>query len=359
MRDTRSRSPGSGAERQRDRDTSARTPGSTRRIGSLLREKEHARDRDFHAEEDRSAELISERGGNNELNRERDDPLHRDVADRDRMPPSGRDRDPLPEPDHYPHIAVYGRQEISDGREVFRLKRSELGTLREIGSFRTIEEPDLNRHRYRGNNNRAEYELRNLAKQELIERHSLRLSGGRALRVAVLSDRGKRLLEAQSREVDGEPQRFHAGLVKPAELTHDAALYRVYQQEADRVHDQGGKIRRVVLDYELKQEVYSRLAEAKKQADTDFDEARERVARSLELRIVSRKIPLPDLRIEYETRDGERSRVDIELATEHYRGSQIAAKAQAGFRFYLAGAGSSAGGAVRDEREITAEVLSL
>ena len=46
------------------------------------------------------------------------------------------------------------------------------------------------------------------------------------------------------------------------------------------------------------------------------------------------KIPLPDLRIEYETREGEMARVDLELATEHYRGRNLAEKVRAGFSIY-------------------------
>jgi len=39
------------------------------------------------------------------------------------------------------------------------------------------------------------------------------------------------------------------------------------------------------------------------------------------LQLVRGKIPLPDLRIEYENREGDMARVDLELATEHYRGA--------------------------------------
>lgn len=34
----------------------------------------------------------------------------------------------------------------------------------------------------------------------------------------------------------------------------------MYQSEAAQIEGKGGKVRRVVLDYELKKEVYSRLA---------------------------------------------------------------------------------------------------
>ena len=52
------------------------------------------------------------------------------------------------------------------------------------------------------------------------------------------------------------------------------------------------------------------------------------------LKVIDRKIPLPDLRIEYENRDGEQSREDLKLATSDYRGGQLAEKARAGFSIY-------------------------
>ena len=58
-------------------------------------------------------------------------------------------------------------------------------------------------------------------------------------------------------------QKLYAGFVKPGEVAHDAAIYRMYQAEAARIEKAGGKIRRVILDYELKQKVYSPLAKAK------------------------------------------------------------------------------------------------
>jgi hypothetical protein len=49
---------------------------------------------------------------------------------------------------------------------------------------------------------------------------------------------------------------------------------------------------------------------------------------------VGNKIPVPDLRMEYETRGGDMGRVDLELATEHCRPRQIAEKARSGFSLY-------------------------
>jgi hypothetical protein len=68
---------------------------------------------------------------------------------------------------------------------------------------------------------------------------------------------------------------------------------------------------------------------------------------------------LPDLRIEYETRDGERTKVDLELATEDYKRFQIAEKSRAGFRIYIDGSRSGRTGVVWEEHELTVEILSL
>jgi hypothetical protein len=79
--------------------------------------------------------------------------------------------------------------------------------------------------------------------------------------VAVLMREGKSLLDAhRDRSGDREPQTFHAGLVKPRELAHDAQLYRLFQAEATRIEAEGGRVDRVLLDYELKREYGAALA---------------------------------------------------------------------------------------------------
>ena len=75
--------------------------------------------------------------------------------------------------------------------------------------------------------------------------------------------------------------------------------------------------------------------------------------------MVRGKIPLPDLRIEYETRGGEVARVDLELVTEHYRGRTLAEKVCAGFSIYAHAQDAAGLRRVMDQRELTAEILSL
>src|SRR6267154_2474265 len=77
------------------------------------------------------------------------------------------------------------------------------------------------------------------------------------------------------------------------------------------------------------------------------------------LQVVRGKIPVPDMRIEYEAHDGERARVDLELATSHYRGRNLAEKVRAGFSIYAHAEDASKLRRVLDQRELTAEILSL
>jgi hypothetical protein len=64
-------------------------------------------------------------------------------------------------------------------------------------------------------------------------------------------------------------------------------------------------------------------------------------------------------RIEYETREGEMARVDLELATEHYRGRNLVEKVRAGFSIYAHAQDATGLRRVLDQRELTAEILSL
>ena len=77
------------------------------------------------------------------------------------------------------------------------------------------------------------------------------------------------------------------------------------------------------------------------------------------LQVVRGKIPLPDLRLEYDTPNGDRARVNIELATSHYRGRHLTEKVRAGFSIYAHASDVSNLRRVLDQRELTAEILSL
>jgi len=120
--------------------------------------------------------------------------------------------------------------------------------------------------------------------------------------------------------------------------------------------EKGGKNIRVVLDSELKRVVYRDLARAKREANSPDTAA---IAQRHGLQVIRGKIPVPDLRIEYETVDHEQARVVLELATEHYRFRNLAQKANAGFFMYARADELSKLRRVMDDRELIAEIISL
>jgi hypothetical protein len=122
----------------------------------------------------------------------------------------------------------------------------------------------------------------------------------------------------------------------------------MYEIEARRIAAEGGTVSRIILDFELKRQLFTRISARKEGWKESDSEARKVVAERLELAIVNDRITLPDLRIEYTDASGARGHVDLELATEHYKTAQLVAKAQAGFRIYT----SSAGAVPHEERKL-------
>lgn len=223
------------------------------------------------------------------------------------------------------------------------LRKAERNALRDIGRFRAVDARDLGL---------SDRRLRALERQGLIQTRLVRPGNGARMRAVTLSRRARRLLQRQ----EASRQAFHFGFKQPRQLAHDAALFRLYRHEEAKILRQGGRVRRVVLDQEIKRRLYSDLNRA---SPGDAESHRREVAGQHGLKVVNGKIPIPDLRIEYESSDGREARVDLELVTEHYRPSQLAEKAQAGFRLYGLAPSSGEGAAVREERDRIAEIVSI
>jgi hypothetical protein len=248
----------------------------------------------------------------------------------------------------------------------YHLSRRELGLMSEIGKFRLIAVADLGVS-YPAGEAALRADLSNLKYQRLVSQHCIPAGKGREkFSVLVLTKEAKKLL--QQEQVTPSSQALYAGLVKPQEVPHDAAIYRMYQAESANIKGRGGRIRRVVLDYELKKTVFSPLAKARKElSPLEFKQVQAEVAAENGLKVFDGKIPLPDLRIEYETADGEVTKVDLELVTEHYHCQQAAEKLRAGFKTYADQASASRLNAALaygrssayDGPELTAGILSL
>ena len=237
----------------------------------------------------------------------------------------------------------------------YRLRNSEIATMVELGKFRVVAREDLAEFAYKGDNDRMRPDVETLFRQGLAEMKSIPHEESGRRQLLTLTKHGHRFLKQT--QFAGKQQAIYHGFTKPREAHHDADLYRLYQKEAARIERQGGRNLRVVLDYDLKKRLYHDLA--KLGEDRHSADSKRTVAERHGLRVVRGKIPLPDVRIEYETRDGERARVDLELATGHYRGRTLAEKVRAGFSIYAHADEASKLRRVLDQRELTAEILSL
>lgn len=247
------------------------------------------------------------------------------------------------------------RAVLYDRYRSYDLRESEIQILTDLGKFRVINADDLARYGYGGDKRRMERETENLVRQGLVEGRRVDISLSQNTRMYTLTKAGRRLMRGSGRLP--HDQEIYSGFVKPREAKHDAELYRVYQREEDRIERRGGRVRRVLLDFELKKKVnrdLTRLGRAKDDPDKKHD-----VAERHGLRVVHGRIPVPDLQIEYEMPDQSIARVNLELTTGDYRPRQLADKARAGFTLYSHGDDASHVRRVLGDRELTAEILSL
>jgi hypothetical protein len=243
----------------------------------------------------------------------------------------------------------------SDRDQSYQLRDSELRTLAEVGTFRVIAPGDLAKYAYSGDTARMERDVRRLKQASLLTDKTIEVSRKKTLRVVTLTKRGHALLRKTGRLP--EEQATYHGLVKPKEAHHDAALYRLYQQETARIERAGGRPVRVVLDYEVKRNLNRELARVLNREGGD--EERQHIAERHGLQVIDGKIPLPDLRIEYENADLEQRHIDLDLVTRDYRPGQVSEKARAGFALYSPTEDAPRLRRILNDRDITAEILSL
>jgi hypothetical protein len=293
------------------------------------------------------------RGSTSKGNESADGPRQSDA----RWPERDHDRRPDPRdvfmrdldmPRGHHRVRIFGARD-----RVHTLRGSETRTLSTVGAFRVVRAKDLRDHDGGAADARSG-DLRHLREENLVRIE--RLAGHRDP-VVVLTDRGRDVLNAHRHDpLQQHRQEFYAGLVKPREVEHDAQIYQAYLREADKLLERHAHIDRVVLDYELKREYQRWLHE--RDADRDDADGRpdrdgheiEEWARVHDLPYFDDQVHFPDLRIEYEDRNGRSDHVDVEVTTLHYRGAHGGAAARSGFSSYrgvsvrLGGGGGGRGG---------------
>jgi hypothetical protein len=283
-----------------------------------------------------------------------DDPRDREDGSRDlsrgtRVGSDARERDQVDPRDVFmEHVDLprgLDREHVHTPDHDYTLRGSEARTLTTVGAFRVVPANDL-RDKFDQPLDPRQGELWHLRESGLVE--TVRLD--RDTTVVTLTKEGRDLLES-SRHADApDRQAFHNGIQRPRELKHDAQVYRAYLQEAERLHEAGANIHRVIPENELKAQYQEFLQERNRDKD-DSDGRPNRQVEEIQEWAVEHHLPcddeghvqFPDLRIEYDL-DGLDHTLDVEVLTPHYRGAHAAAKSSAGFSCYGTGGGGRGGG---------------
>jgi hypothetical protein len=272
--------------------------------------------------------------------RDRDDLIGRDAGPRirnlsDRFPPRALDGD-RGERDHQ-LILPSGthREPVRDDGRTYHLRRSEVDLLERAARFRSVFTRDL--ERASAGSDRFRPDVCSLERQGLIaERVVTDLRSGQVAGVLAVTSEGKTLLDHHRDSERDRGQAYYGGWVKPAEIWHDASLFRMCREVEPEIEREGGRVRRVMLDDELKARAYRALHDCRTGQDAG-DDVHRTVAAVQGLHLENGRFVFPDVRLEVEDPDGAIRTVDLELVTEHYHRGYIGGKARAGFRMFRAG----------------------
>ena len=216
------------------------------------------------------------------------------------------------------------------------------GALADIGIYGAVSVRDLAEAHFGGHPYTTRRAVNAWTREGLAKESTAKGPKGRPFKVLTLTRKGAaaiRDLDAGQGLDPGQHIRSAARLLQHAQLAHDTAIYRACGRERQRLLERGAAIRRVRLDGELKSAV-ARKSESARARDgrRAADAERHRAAGELGLPIDAQgRVLYPDAQIEYTDAEGRSGRVNIEVASGHYRQGSVRAKAAAGFRLHANG----------------------
>ncbi len=229
------------------------------------------------------------------------------------------------------------RWEVDPRRERVGLRTRQARTLEDLGIYRCAALKDIIAERFDGHPYAARRALDALRRQGLVGEFEARGPRGKAFRVLHLTARGRQRVEQARHSGLAPGQRYWGGRVKAREASHEAAVYRAGREESRKIEEAGGRVVRIRCDSELKSEVARATEKARaRHGGAEADRIKQATAEELGVPVVDGKVLYPDLQIEYIDADGREGRVSVEVATGHYRGKEVAAKAAAGFQMHAA-----------------------
>ena len=231
------------------------------------------------------------------------------------------------------------------------------GVVRDVGTFRAVALVDLVKRQFDEHSYAARQGIAHAEQGGWIVRQKAQGPKGGPFTVIVATPTGAERAAGLWARAGRSDQRVWSGAVKAAEVGHEVAVYRAACAAQARIEAAGGRVTRIRIDAELKGHVAARTERARQAAGrAAAEEQRRRAAAELHLPVEHGKVLFPDAQIEYVTAEGRAGRCNVEVASEHYGGGAIRAKAAAGFQMYaasgraaavvrraLAGAGSGRG----------------
>ena len=214
------------------------------------------------------------------------------------------------------------------------------GALADVGIYGAVSYRDLAEAHFGGHPCTTRRAVNAWTREGLAQETRATGPNGNPFKVLTLTRKGVAEARKLAAERGIDPgQQIGFARTRPAEAAHDTAIYRACRRERQRLLEQGATIRRVRLDGELKSAVARRSESARvRDGRRAADAERHRAARELELPIDEQgRVLYPDAQIEYVDAEGRSGRVNVEIASGHYRQGSVRAKAAAGFRLHANG----------------------
>ena len=212
--------------------------------------------------------------------------------------------------------------------------------LREVGIYRSASHQDLVNTHFSGNRFAASRGLQKLVRSGDMQEHQVRGPQGGTFTVYTLTRSGAAQAERLAVQGGLSPsQRTWSGMVKPREAAHDADVAKACRKEIETLTARGAKLRRVLIDAELKS-ILARRSEATraKEGKEEADRARMKAATELHLPVDNEgHVQVPDAQIQYVDEAGNIGRVNVEVTTDQYSKTAVKAKSGAGFAMHGSG----------------------
>ena len=208
--------------------------------------------------------------------------------------------------------------------------------IADVGMYRAVSYTDISEQHYDNHPYVTRRAVNRMVRDGLLEEHEATGPQGNTFTVLTATARGRDAAHRAALDAGHVPeQQTWTGLVKPAELSHDTAVYRAALDERARIEADGGRVVRVRLDAELKSLVATATEKARAEGgDRAADTAKAAAAQELGLPMHDGHVMYPDAQLDIEDSQGMGGRVNVEIASDHYHAAAIMAKAGAGFSMH-------------------------